>query len=692
MARILHIICSITILLTFTYCQQSETSAEEQKAPNIIFILTDDLGYGDLGILFQNQREAEGKPFHRTPQLDKMAEEGILLTRHYVPAPVCAPSRASLLNGIHQGHEEIRNNQFDKALADNHTLATVLKEAGYVTAIVGKYGLQGTNGNSPQTWEAYPTNRGFDYFFGYVRHRDGHNHYPAHHAPERPPVELYSGDDEISSQLKGCYTTDLFTAMAKKWIVDHKNNNPDKPFFMYLAHNTPHAGLQIASTPYPEGGGLQGGVQWIGEPGNYINTVIDTVDTWYHPDYADQNWPDVQKRIASMIRRIDDGVGDVLQLLKDLGIDQETLVVFTSDNGPHHESYGYGDYQPTFFDSYGPLDGTKRDTWEGGIRVPTIARWPGNIPAGEENDTPTGFHDWMPTFAQLANVPAPARTDGVSLVPLLTGKGEQIPGIVYIEYSVGGATPNYPRFHESHKGQRRGEMQVIYLDGYKGIRYDINSHEDDFRIYDTQKDPGEVNDLAATSNYFKGLQQQMKKRILQLRRPNPTAPRPYDALPMPAIEAEQAIFTGLEYQLFETESPWVPDVNTLKIRPVRTGISKGLDPDIGIRKNNIVIAYKGLLQVPKTAEYSFTLQTEGGAVMRLHDALIIDADKKYVAGSTVNASVILEEGYHPIHVIYKRGTEARPSISLEWSGPDFSQEQVRPTHFFHAEGKEVVRK
>jgi arylsulfatase A-like enzyme len=691
MTRLTDILSGISMLLLFSQCQrQPETSFSAGKKPNILFILTDDLGYGDIGVLFQNQREAEGKPFHRTPHLDKMADEGILLTRHYVPAPVCAPSRASLLNGVHQGHEEIRNNQFDKALANNHNLATVMKQAGYATAIIGKYGLQGTDGNSPGTWEAYPTKRGFDHFFGYVRHRDGHNHYPAHQAPDRPPMELYSGNDEISSQLKGCYTTDLFTAMAKKWITEHKKSNPDQPFFLYLSHNTPHAGLQIASTAYPEGGGLNGGVQWIGKPGQFINTVIDTVDTYYHPDYADPDWPDVQKRIASIIRRIDDGVGDVLQLLKDLGIDEETMVVFTSDNGPHLESYGYGEYHPTFFESYGPLDGTKRDTWEGGIRVPTIVRWPGHVPAGKENDTPTQFHDWMPTFAELANVPAPARTDGVSLIPMLTGKGEQLKGTVYVEYFNGSATSNYDSFMEFRRGKRRGEMQVIYLDGYKGVRYNIQSGEDDFHIYDTKNDPGERNDLAGTNDYFKGLQNSMKQRVLQLRRINDSAPRPYDNLPIPAVDAPQALSTGLEYMLFEVESPWVPDVKGIKQKPVRTG-KGGLELKTRFNENTVV-AFDGLLQVPKTGEYVFSLKANGGAVLRLHDALVIDADKGYASGSVVSSSVLLEEGYHPIKMIYKVDKEGKPAIELEWSGPDFPMKPVESGHFYHSREKGVALK
>ncbi|MFW5761534.1 MAG: sulfatase-like hydrolase/transferase, partial [Cyclobacteriaceae bacterium] len=418
-------ICNLLILIIalagiISGCQPAE-KADTNKPPNIIFILTDDLGYGDLGILYQNQRARENKFAHKTPNLDKLAGEGTLLTRHYVPAPVCAPSRASLLLGVHQGHANVRNNQFDKALEDNYTIASVLKEAGYTTGIVGKYGLQGKEGNSPETWPAYPTKRGFDFFFGYVRHVDGHNHYPAHEALKRPPMELYYGDREISSQLKGVYTTDLFTAAAKKWITDVNKADPERPFFLYLAYNTPHAGLQVAPVPYPEGGGLNGGVQWIGEEGNFINAIGDTIDNYIHPDYDNNDWPEVQKRFSSMVRRIDNAVADVEQLLYDLNIAENTLIVFSSDNGPHHESYGYGDYQPTFFDSFGEMDGVKRDTWEGGIRVPTFVWWPGKITPGKLNDIPSQFHDWLPTFAEAAGIMPPARTDGVSLLPQLFG-------------------------------------------------------------------------------------------------------------------------------------------------------------------------------------------------------------------------------------------------------------------------------
>lgn len=672
------------IFILISACQTDETQVENEiQPPNIIFILTDDLGYGDIGAVFQNQRSEEDEPFHQTPNLDTMVGEGMWLSRHYSPAPVCAPSRASLLQGVHQGHAGIRNNQFDKALSDNHNLATVLKEAGYATALIGKYGLQGLEGSNPETWEAYPTKRGFDHFFGYVRHRDGHNHYPAHEARERPAVELYSGHEEISGKLKGAYTTDLFTAAAKKWISDQKQGDPGQPFFLYLAYDTPHAALEVAASPYPEGGGLDGGVQWIGEENKFINTVDDSIDDYIHPDYANQDWPSQQKRFASMVRRIDNGVGDLIQLLKDLDIDDNTFIVFTSDNGPHKESYGYGEYDPTFFDSFGPMDGIKRDTWEGGIRMPAIVRWPGQIPAGSTNNSPTGFHDWLPTFAELAGVPAPARTDGVSLLPLLTDETEQSTNTIYIEYNHNGSTPEYQDFDSSHQNQQRGEMQVVYLEGYKGIRYNITSANDDFRIYDTLEDPGETTDLAGSNDEFKNLQQRMKYRVLQLRRPDSTASRPYDSDPVPALNLTEELNSGLIYRAFETETPWTPDISTLQKDAADTGVSSGFDLNVRTRDDQIVLEYTGLIRVPERGTYTFSLQTDRGAVLRIHDATVIDADKGYQTGSEISSEIILEKGVHPIRLTYARGNQGEPLLEVQWSGPNFSKQLIDPAVLSH---------
>lgn len=492
-----------TSVITGVMALLAVSPAQAAVKTNIIFVLTDDLGWGDLGVFFQNQRKEDRR--FATPQLDRLAAEGIQMRSHYSPAPVCAPSRASLFTGRHQGHEEVRNNQFDKALAKSHNLATVVKQAGYRTVMIGKYGLPGGDRERYQMdqWTSYPTRIGFDEFFGAVKHCDGHSQYPANPYPRgdsemhRGTFPLYHNDKPLTQELEGAYTTDLFTAFAKKWLVDHKASHPEQPFFMFLSHTTPHAALQVPSMPYPEGGGLKGGVQWIGEAGKMINTVGGNFDQWIHPDYAEKDWAEQEKRLATMIRRIDDTIGDLIETLKDLGIDDRTMIVLTSDNGPHKESYLADlDYEPTSFASYGPFSGIKRDVLEGGIRVPTLVRWPGGIPAGRINETPSQFHDWLPTFAQIAGLPAPALSDGVSLLPHLTGEGKAAESTVYVEYLIEDKTPNYEDFAAIHRASIRGEMQAIFMEGYKGFRRDIKGHEDDFMIFDLKNDPRESTNLA----------------------------------------------------------------------------------------------------------------------------------------------------------------------------------------------------
>ena len=495
-------------------CAAFVSFGAEALKPNIIFILCDDLGYGDVGVFYQNQRATlkdRSVPFFTTPHIDTLARDGVKLMQHYCAAPVCAPSRASLLTGLTQGHANVRDNQFDKALADTHTLGSVLRQAGYTTAAIGKWGLQGSakpggteadEEGSASLWPAYPTKRGFDFYFGYVRHKDGHFHYP-----KEDQREVWENNREISAGLDLCYTTDLFTARAKKWIAEQTAAQPQKPFFLYIAYDTPHAKLQNPPCAYPAGGGLDGGVQWLGKTGAMLNTSTGTMDGWMHPDYTnatwdnDRNpatmeaaWPDVQKRYANDVRRIDDGVGDLLQLLQDLKIADNTLIVFTSDNGPSIESYLKENYQPTFFRGFGPFTGIKRDTLEGGEREPTLARWPQKIPAGRVDEHPSGQWDWLATFADVAGVPALAGSDGVSLVPSLTGRGEQKTGTLYVEYFQNGKTPSYPVFAPARRGKVRGQMQSIYLDGFKGIRYDVKSAEDNFAIFDLAKDPQEASD------------------------------------------------------------------------------------------------------------------------------------------------------------------------------------------------------
>ena len=664
------------------------------KRPNIIYILTDDLGYGDLGVLFQNARAA-GQPKEATPNLDIFAAEGIQLLRHYCPAPVCAPSRASLLLGVHQGHANVRDQQYDKALANNHTLATVLKSAGYATAVIGKWGLGGDDlgGTTPADWPAFPTKRGFDYFFGYERHADGHDHYPKEAPYSSSSKQCYDQSNNITPSLDKCYTTDLFTARAKKWITDQHTAQPNQPFFLYLAYDTPHSVYELATQAYPSGGGASGGMKWLGTPGHMINTASGTVDSYFHPDYAnatyddDNNpatpqvaWPEAFKRYASSVRRIDDAVGDLKQLLIDLSLDTNTIVIFTSDNGPTTEDALNLSvhYAANFFDNFGPFDGVKRDTWEGGIRMPTFVRWPGTITPGTTNQTPSQFQDWMPTFTDLAGLPAPARTDGVSLVPTLLGVGTQQPSTIYVEYFDDlSATPEYPEFVPDHQGRERNQMQVIGLNGYQGVRYNIIAHSDNFEIYDVAHDLQEATNHA-NEPAFAQLQQQMKDRVLQLRRPDSSAPRPYDYELVPASAYVSTTNGVLDYAVYEGVWPWVPDAAMLT--PATTGVASGLDISVSTRDTNYAIDYKGYLRVRSNGNYTFYLNDDDGAVFRLHDATVIDDDFTHTNGE-VSGSIRLQAGLHPFHLTYRHGTGTN-ALSLKYSGPGITKQPVPPLSFY----------
>ena len=652
-------------------------AAVKAERPNIIFFFCDDLGYGDIGAFWQNQRAAKGdrnQPHFETPKIDTLARDGVMLTQHYCAAPVCAPSRGSLLTGLTQGHAKIRDNQFDEALADTHTLGSVLQQAGYATAAFGKWGLQGGEDrtkNPPADrpmaerlaeyarWEGYPTRRGFDYFYGYVRHRDGHFHYP-----KESGREVWENGKEVSAGLDRSYTTDLFAARAKQWIIDQHRANPDQPFFTYVAYDTPHAVLENPSTAYPAGGGLTGGLKWLGNYGKMINTAEGTPDGWMHPDLGDQTWdhdknvntpevpwPDVQKRYANGVRRIDDTVGDILQLLDDLGIADNTLVIFTSDNGPSKESYLEENYAPTFFDGFGPFDGIKRDTMEGGMREPTLARWPAAIPAKTINDDASGHWDWMATFVDVAGMPALAGSDGVSLRPLLTGKGQREAGVIYTEYFNGSPTPKYEEFLPQHRGRKRGQMQALILDGYKGLRYDVKSADDDFEIFDVETDPQEANNLAGTGKKFTKLQAKMKARVLQMRRPFETAPRPYDDALVPASGLGRNTAAGLASAYYPGSWAWMPDFRTLK--PTKMGHAAEISfADDKPRVTPYGLELKGWMHIPADGTYSMTVASNNTAMVFVHDSRVIDEPKVGPTG-VQTAEMHLARGWHPLRVYYR---------------------------------------
>jgi arylsulfatase A-like enzyme len=413
----------------------SRADADTPTKPNLVFILADDLGYGDLGCY--------GQKTIKTPTLDRMAREGLRFTQFYAGSTVCAPSRAVLMTGLHTGHAAVRGNEMTTLPADAVTVATVLKRAGYATGHYGKWGL-GDPGST-----GVPRKQGFDEFFGYLNHTHAHNNFPTHlwlHEERFSfrnvvPNENAVGAGKASQRYE--FAPDFYTNEALGFI----SRNQKRPFFLYLAFTLPHANNEA-------------GKEGMEIPENY------------NP-YLKRDWPDPQKGFAAMVTRVDKYVDWVLIHLKKLKLDRNTLVIFASDNGPHKE----GGYNPDTFDSNGPLRGLKRDLYEGGIRVPCIARWPGVTPAGKVSDHIGGFQDILPTFADIAGTTAPTATDGLSLLPTLRGaSGQRQHDYLYWE------------FYEQ-KGAR-----AVRLGKWKGVRQPWHAP---IELYDLDADVSETNNLAA---------------------------------------------------------------------------------------------------------------------------------------------------------------------------------------------------
>ncbi len=437
------------------------------RKPNIIFILADDLGYGELGCYGQQK-------IH-TPNIDRLAKEGITFTQHYSGSAVCAPSRCCLLTGKHTGHSYIRiNDEMNERgdvwkdpniegqrplLPGTATMGTLLRKAGYRTGAVGKWGLGGPGSTG------VPNKQGFHHWYGYLCQRQAHNYYPTHlwrneekHILEgntyfKPhqkfPGEKNPDDTDSYGDYSGKhYATDSMTEEALQFIRESK----DGPFFLYAAYPLPHVALQVPEDSLEEYRGKFPETPYRGQKA-------------YLPHIAPR------AAYAAMITRLDRDVGRIMALLKELGLDDDTLVIFTSDNGPTYA--GGVDY--TFFNSAGPLRGLKGSLYEGGIRVPTIARWPKKIKAGTKNTHISAFWDWLPTFTQLAGCPTPNDIDGISLLPTLTGENTQ-------------------KQHKYLYWEHARKHQAVRSGKWKGIRHLPDTV---IELYDLEKDPGETQDVAA---------------------------------------------------------------------------------------------------------------------------------------------------------------------------------------------------
>ncbi len=391
-----------------------------ERLPNIIWIMADDLGYAEIGSFGQQKI--------MTPTVDRLAKEGIRFTQFYCGSAVCAPTRSCLMTGQHTGHTRVRANKDPQGgrvplLPEDVTVAEVLKTVGYTTGMVGKWGL-----GEPET-TGLPTRQGFDFWFGYLNQAHAHTYYPDYLWRNEEKVPLPGN----MSGGRGQYSHDLMTEEALGFI----NRSRDKPFFLYVPYTIPHATFEV-----PDLG-----------------------------PYADRDWSKQDKTIAAMVTRMDRDIDRMLKLLDDLGLTEQTLVFFTSDNGGPQRGKG-----PDFFESNKPLRGYKSDLYEGGIRAPLIARWKGRIEPGQVSDHVWAMWDVLPTLAELTGAKAPKNIDGLSMLALLTG----------------GKAPEHDHLYwEFHEGA--GFAQAVRIGDYKAIR----NVRKPIELYDLSKDVGEKHDIAA---------------------------------------------------------------------------------------------------------------------------------------------------------------------------------------------------
>jgi arylsulfatase A-like enzyme len=416
---------------------------QKPPRPNILLIQADDLGYGDLS--------AYGQSRFATPSLDRLAGAGIRFTEYYSGSTVCAPSRTASMTGFHTGHAWIRGNGDIPLRPEDVTIAEMLGGAGYRTAVIGKWGL-GTPGTTGQ-----PDRQGFDHAFGFLDHRHAHRQYTDH---------LWRNGERAATDVERDYVNDLFTKETAEFI----QRNDERPFFVYLNYTVPHAELRA---PEDAMAPLRG--KFPEKP--FENAVADARPTGASaevPSLGYRSQPTPHAAFVAMITRMDRDIGALADLLRSRGVDRNTLMMFISDNGPHQE--GGGD--PAFFKSSGPLRGIKRDLYEGGIRVPMIASWPGVIPRGHVSNHPWAHWDMMATLGEIAGGNVPAGIDGISMARALRGVTQPAHEFLYWE------------FHE------RGFQQAVRMGQWKAIRLKKDAP---LELYNLAADPIEQRDVAAAN-------------------------------------------------------------------------------------------------------------------------------------------------------------------------------------------------
>lgn len=465
-------VLAAVILLVLPSCAQAQSSAK----PNIIFIVADDLGYGDLSCY--------GQKHFQTPNIDRLARRGMKFTNHYSGSPVCAPSRSALMTGLHSGHTFIRGNKEVQPegqwpLPDEaFTLTELLKSVGYVTGVFGKWGL-GYPGS-----EGTPSKQGVDVFFGYNCQRLAHNYYPEYLWDNENRVFLEGN----KGNGKGDYAPALIHEKALAFLEAHR----DTSFFLFYPMIIPHAELAA-----PEKYMAMYRGKFLPEK---VFQGVDEGEAFRKGPYGSQR--EAHAAFAAMIHLMDEQVGNVLDKVEALGLDENTLIIFTSDNGPHVE----GGADPDYFDSNGNLRGYKRDLYEGGIRVPLLARWKGKIEEGQVSDHLSAFWDVMPTLAELVGAKIPYRPDGLSYLPALLGKAEKQQKHDHL----------YWEFHEL------GGRRAVRKDGWKLVQYNVGkTPAGNFELYNLNKDPSEKSNVAGK---YPQKVLELKKIMLAAHVPSPDFP------------------------------------------------------------------------------------------------------------------------------------------------------------------------
>ncbi len=440
-------ISGLVVLWSLSSCSES---SQKSELPNIVYILADDLGYGDISCL--------GQSHFQTPNIDRLVSQGMLFTEHYAGSSVSAPSRSTLLTGQHTGHTPIRGNkpggdEGQMALpADSYTVMEMLKESGYTTAVMGKWGL-----GSPSS-EGDPNNQGVDEFFGYNCQRLAHHYYPYHlwDNQQMYPLEGNAGHHQND------YAPYIIHNRAKEFISD----NQDTPFFLFYASILPHAELLV---PEVEIAPFRGKY-----PPEKSYKGVDSGEQYRQGPYGSQS--DAHAAFAAMVVLLDRQIGDIVDHIDELGLMDNTLIIVSTDNGPHRE----GGADPEYFNSNGELRGFKRDLYEGGIRVPMIARWSGRIAAGSSSDHVSAFWDFLPTVAEIVGITPKSDIDGISFLPSLLKEDQRQAKHDYL----------YWEFHEM------GGRQAVRYGDWKGVKYDV-SRGGEIELYDLSKDIGETINVAA---------------------------------------------------------------------------------------------------------------------------------------------------------------------------------------------------